>query len=77
MNGPDLKEIFASFFAWKAKPDTWIISFMSGTQFLYLLEGTEKALLIDTGYAVGGLREFVEKLTDKPIEVINTHFHPD
>lgn len=77
MEAPNLKEIFASFFAWKAKEHTWFIGFMSGTQFLYLLEGEEKALLVDTGYAVGGLREFVEKLTDKPIEVVNTHFHPD
>ncbi|MDD6159682.1 MAG: MBL fold metallo-hydrolase [Oscillospiraceae bacterium] len=77
MEKPDLKEIFASFFAWKAKENTWFISFMGGTQFLYLLEGEEKALLVDTGYAVGGLREFVEKLTDKPIEVVNTHYHPD
>ena len=73
----DLKEIFASYFAWKATEDTWFISFMNGTQFLYLLEGEEKALLVDTGYAVAGLRAFVEGLTAKPIEVINTHYHPD
>ena len=73
----ELEKIFADFMAWKAKPDTWIISFMGGTQFLYLLEGSEKALLIDTGYALGDIRAFAEKLTDKPIELINTHFHPD
>ena len=32
---------------------------------------------VDTGYGIGGLRAFVEKLTDKPILVANTHFHPD
>lgn len=72
-----LEEIFGNYFAWMAKPGTWFISFMGGSQFLYLLEGEEKALLIDTGYAIGNLRAFVEKLTNKPIEVINTHFHPD
>lgn len=77
MEKQDLREIFASFFAWKAGEDTWFISFMNGTQFLYLLEGEEKALLVDTGYAVGGLRAFVETLTHKPIIVVNTHFHPD
>lgn len=77
MDAPNLKEIFGSFFAWKATENTWFISFMNGTQFLYLLEGTEKALLVDTGYAVGGLREFVETLTNKPVLVVNTHFHPD
>lgn len=73
----NLTEIFGSYFAWKAEEDTWIISFMNGSQFLYLLEGEEKALLIDTGYAIGNLRAFVEKLTGKPVEVINTHYHPD
>lgn len=73
----NLKEIFASYFAWKAKEDTWFISFMNGSQFLYLLEGEASALLVDTGYAVPGLRAFVETLTDKPVRVINTHFHPD
>ncbi|MDE6203279.1 MAG: MBL fold metallo-hydrolase [Lachnospiraceae bacterium] len=56
---------------------TWIISFMNGTENMYLLEGDEKALLIDTGYGAGNLRAFVEKLTDKPVLVANTHFHPD
>ena len=74
---PNLEQIFGSYFAWLAKPGTWFISFMNGSQFLYLLEGEEKALLVDTGYAIGNLRRFCEKLTDKPIEVINTHFHPD
>lgn len=77
MDMPTVQEIFGSYFAWKATEDTWFISFMNGSQFLYLLEGADKALLVDTGYAVGNLRAFVEKLTDKPIEVINTHFHPD
>lgn len=63
MNTPGLEEIFGSYMAWKAEEDTWFISFMNGSQMLYLLEGSEKALLIDTGYAIGNLRQFVEKLT--------------
>lgn len=74
---PNLLEIFGSYMAWKAAEDTWFISFMNGSQCLYLLEGEKKALLIDTGYAAGNLKEFVEKLTDKPIIVVNTHYHPD
>ena len=77
MDQKQLEEIFGKYFAWMAKPGTWVISFMGGTQNLFLLEGSEKALLIDTGYAVGNLRAFVENLTDKPIIVANTHFHPD
>jgi len=77
MDQKELEMIFGNYFAWMAKPGTWVISFMNGSQFLYLLEGDEKALLIDTGYAIGNLRKYVEKLTDKPIVVANTHFHPD
>ena len=38
---------------------------------------TKKHFLIDTGYGVGNLRAYIEKLTDKPILVANTHYHPD
>ena len=74
---PTPEEIFGSYTSWKLTENTWIISFMGGSQFLYLLEGKEKALLIDTGYGMGHLRQYCEKLTDKPILCANTHFHPD
>jgi glyoxylase-like metal-dependent hydrolase (beta-lactamase superfamily II) len=74
---PPLEMIFGNYMAWKLDETTWCISFMEGTEYIYLLEGTEKALLLDTGYGIGNLRAFVEKLTDKPILVANTHFHPD
>lgn len=77
MDAPSLEEIFGSYMAWRAEEDTWFINFMNGTENMYLLEGSEKSLLIDTGYAIGNLRKFVETLTDKPVLVINTHFHPD
>lgn len=77
MQEPALEQIFGSYMAWKVDDRTWIINFMNGTENMYLLEGEEKALLIDTGYGVGNLREFVEKLTDKELLVANTHYHPD
>ena len=75
--GPPLEMIFGNYMAWKLDEKTWVISFMEGTEYIYLLEGGEKALLLDTGYGIGHLRAFVEKLTDKPVIVANTHFHPD
>lgn len=45
--------------------------------YMFLIEGDEKAALIDTGYGVGRLKEYVESLTDKPLIVINTHSHGD
>jgi len=43
----------------------------------YLLEGSKSALLIDTGLGRGDLRGVVEKLTSKPVTVVNTHAHID
>ena len=47
------------------------------TAWMHLVEGEEKALLIDTGYGIGNLKGLVQKLTDKPLLVANTHFHGD
>lgn len=43
----------------------------------YLVLGSEKAALIDTGMGVGSLRSFVRELTPLPLIVVNTHGHPD
>lgn len=77
MEQQSLEMIFGTYRPYKITEDTTVISFMNGSQYMYLLEGTEKALLLDTGYGAGNLRSFVESLTDKPILVANTHFHPD
>lgn len=63
--------------SWKIGEGTWIINFMNGSQNMYLLEGEEAALLIDTGWGAGNLRAHVEKLTDKPVLVALTHGHLD
>lgn len=44
---------------------------------IYLVEGTEKAALIDTGVGVGDLKTVVEDLTNKPVTVLITHGHVD
>ena len=74
---PNLLEIFASYTSWKCSEDTWVINFMGGSQNMYLLEGDERALLIDTGWGSGTLRAYVEKLTSKPVTVVLTHGHLD
>ncbi|MBN1631184.1 MAG: MBL fold metallo-hydrolase [Thermoleophilia bacterium] len=62
---------------WRAADGTIFITMLRGTHYLYLLEGSERALLIDTGYGCGRLRRYVERLTDKTVAVVNTHGHPD
>ena len=44
----------------------------------YLVEGDREAISIDTGYGAGNIRQYLQTLTDKPVEnVINTHDHFD
>ena len=47
------------------------------SDYMYLVVGEEKAALIDTGMGFPGLRQLVERLTDKPVMVLNTHGHLD
>lgn len=42
-----------------------------------LVIGNNKALLYDTGYGIGNLKEEVEKITTKPLIVVNGHGHMD
>lgn len=43
----------------------------------YLLCGTERALLIDTGLGVSNIREVVDRLTSLPVIAAATHVHWD
>ncbi|MCK5682928.1 MBL fold metallo-hydrolase [bacterium] len=43
----------------------------------YVLNGTERCLLIDTGLGIENIWEQVQKLTDKPVTVVSTHVHFD
>lgn len=56
------------------------VTLLKGLNFeccLWLVEGRERALLIDTGLGVGELRAEVEALTSLPVDVVNTHGHGD
>ena len=48
-----------------------------GLNAMFLIVGSEKALLIDTGTGVCNLPAVVKFLTDKPLMVALTHGHPD
>ena len=43
----------------------------------YLLCGTEKAVLIDTGLGAANIKKVVDSLTSLPVIVITTHIHWD
>ncbi len=61
---------------WQVMKNTWVLQYKNSVC-AHLLIGEEKALLIDTMYGEGNLREFVEGITDKPVMVANTHGHFD
>ncbi len=58
------------------KKDTWEIDEFDCAS-MFLLIGTEKAMLIDCGMGIGDLRGAVEMLTDKPILLVLSHGHID
>lgn len=44
---------------------------------MYLVEGDQRAALIDTGAGLGGLGAYLRGLTDKPLTALITHGHVD
>jgi len=63
----------------KINDDTFVISEYRHWEetHCYLLIGTEKALLIDTGLGICNIYDEVIKLTDKPVIAVATHIHWD
>lgn len=45
--------------------------------YMYLLVGSESALLIDTGYGFTDVPSAIREITDLPVAVVNTHGHMD
>jgi len=60
-------------------PDVWAIyePFQWQEVISYLIVGGNSALLFDTGNGMGNIKAIVDQLTDKPIQVLNSHSHFD
>jgi glyoxylase-like metal-dependent hydrolase (beta-lactamase superfamily II) len=43
----------------------------------FLVQGKKSAVLLDTGLGVADIRAIAEDLTDKPLLVVNSHYHFD
>ena len=43
----------------------------------YLVVGTQKAILFDTGMGISNIKAVVEELTKLPVSVVNSHTHND
>lgn len=57
---------------------TWVGSgHLMANESLYLVEGTDKAVLIDAGTNIKDLDKIVASITNKPVMLVATHVHPD
>lgn len=54
---------------------SWIFEDKGSRSFLFI--GTKNALLVDTGYGTGNIKEIVDTLTEVPIILVNTHADRD
>jgi glyoxylase-like metal-dependent hydrolase (beta-lactamase superfamily II) len=57
---------------------TWVgTGHMMANESLYLVEGSNKAVLIDAGTYIKDLDKIVASITKKPVMLVATHVHPD
>jgi glyoxylase-like metal-dependent hydrolase (beta-lactamase superfamily II) len=57
---------------------TWVGSgHVMASESLYLVEGNDKAVLIDAGTKIADLDKIVASITKKPVMLVITHVHPD
>ncbi len=75
----DTPDSMAWFEVHKLRPNVYAIYEPGNWQEVmsYLFIGRHKAMLYDTGMNIGDIREVTDFLTDKPVFVVNSHFHPD
>ena len=57
---------------------TWVgTGHLAFYESMYIVEGNDKAVLIDTGTKIAHLDKIVASITKKPLMVVATHVHPD
>lgn len=45
--------------------------------YTWLVTGSDRAMLLDTGMGIEPIRSAAERVTNKPLSVVNTHYHFD
>lgn len=76
----DLPEVYRdkNVVFWKLDDHTWIGSGNRvSSETLYIIEGEDKAVLIDAGTSIPKLDRIVSRITKKPVSLILTHGHGD
>jgi len=67
------------FEVYEVETDVWAIyePFQWQEVISYLIVGSDSALLFDSGNGIANIRAIVDQLTDKPVQVLNSHSHID
>ena len=67
------------FRVWQDRPGIWTIEEPLHSEEVksYLVLGSSRAVLIDTGMGVGDIKRVVEEITSLPIAVVQSHAHND
>lgn len=75
----DTPDSMAWFEVHKLRPNVYAIYEPGNWQEVmsYLFIGRHRAMLYDSGMNIGDIRQVTDWLTDLPVFVVNSHFHPD
>ncbi|GAA4260101.1 MBL fold metallo-hydrolase [Dactylosporangium darangshiense] len=57
-------------------PGAWLVA-EPGHVNCFLVAGTDRAVLVDTGLGIADIGAVVRRLTDRPVLAVNTHGHSD
>lgn len=64
------------FYTRESLPGIWLIAEPQHV-YSWLIEGNDRTVLLDTGLGVASIRAITERLVQKPVSVVNTHYHFD
>jgi glyoxylase-like metal-dependent hydrolase (beta-lactamase superfamily II) len=66
----------AWFFTRRVAAGVWLIAEPQHV-YTWMVEGSERAVILDTGMGILPIRPVAERLTTRPLSVVNTHYHFD
>ena len=64
------------FYTREVIPGVWVLAEPEHV-YTWLVAGSERAVLLDTGMGILPIRPLAESLTELPLSVVNTHYHFD